>query len=154
MYELVEKAAKAYPNYNFSSISEKLNEATTHLTSARANITLFKIDEAEEELIIIGQILDQINTRIAELSTLVTVIGKKIIDYVDGPLKELEYNLKTIALTSGVDISTQISLINEKMLTVKTLTNQGDVIGAFTTVEEAYRMLSNLEKDLHEVQSH
>jgi uncharacterized protein YqgV (UPF0045/DUF77 family) len=150
--ELVEKIKLEYSEYlgyNFTLIDEKLNEASQHLTWAKANMTTLRINMTAIKLDTAKQSLDQISAEVKKISELIPIQGRRISLFIDEPLKELIQRIEALAKVLKKDLSEQVAAVMYKIHEAENLVHSGDLKGAMSAIQEAHSMLMELAEEVY-----
>ncbi len=145
---LVETTREEYPDYNYSVIDGRLNEAKKHLAWAKANMTALKINMTKREVDLARNSLIQINAEVKKISTATSVQAVRIRNYVDTSLKNLLQDVQTSAQLVGKNVSLQVSAVQLKINDAETFVASGDVKSALSAIYEAHRMIVDVSKNL------
>jgi hypothetical protein len=149
--ELVENIKQEYSEYlgyNFTLIDEKLNEASQHLTWAKANMTTLRINMTVSKLGTAKQSLDQISAEVKKIGELIPIQGQRISLFIDEPLKELIQHIERLARVLKKNLSEQIAEAVYKIHEAESLVHSGDLKGAMSAIQEAHRMLMELAEEV------
>jgi len=150
--ELVENIKQEYSDYlsyNFTLIDEKLNEASQHLTWAKANMTTLRINMTVSKLGTAKQSLDQIAAEVKKISELIPIQGRRISLFIDEPLKNLIQRIEVLAEVLKKNLSEQIAAVMYTIHEAETLVHSGDMKGAMSAIQEAHRMLMALAEEVY-----
>jgi len=145
---LVETTREEYPEYNYSVIDWRLNEANKHLAWAKANMTALKINMTVREMELARNSLIQINAEVKKISNSTSVQAVRISNYVDTSLKNLIQDVQTSAKLMGKNVSLQVSAVQLKINDAETFVTSGDMKGALSAIYEAHRMIVDVSKNL------
>ncbi len=150
--ELVENIKQEYSEYlgyNFTLIDDKLNEASQHLTWAKANMTTLRINMTVSKLGTAKQSLDQISAEVKKIGELIPIQGRRISLFIDEPLKKLVQRIEALAKVLKKNLSEQVAAVMYKLHEAETLVHSGDLKGAMSAIQEAHRMLMELAEEVY-----
>lgn len=143
-----ETTREEYPEYNYSVIDRKVDEAEQHLAWARTNMTALEMNLTEREIDMARNALIQINAELKKISNSPSVQAVRISNYVDKSLTNLLHEVQTSATVMGKNVTLQVSAVQLKIQEAETLMTSGDVKGALSAINEAYQTIIDVSKNL------
>ncbi len=146
---LINRTREMYPDYNYTDIEQKLNEAIIHLEYAKGNLTALNFRVAAREIGELRYILAQITAELRKIGHSTMIKSRRITSFIDHSMKRLIDRIHMMARKKGVNITEHISWIKTIIDEAKDLAKKGELRSAMMKIRIAHKFIGEMMREFH-----